>query len=305
MRASRASRELRISRLAAGLIVVFLAPAGMGIRAQTTPVVDSAVVNYSKSTVTITGQNFSPAGVAPTVVLGLRTLTVTSSNNTNIFATLPTGLAPASYLLAITNSANQTGTFVLTLGVAGPQGPTGPTGSKGPTGPKGPAGPPGVPGAQGPTGPTGPQGATGPPGPAGFAWRAIWSSAVSYKRNDAVIYSGSSYLSLISNNLNQEPDTHPTAWSILAQGGGAGAAGVGGPQGPTGMQGAQGPTGPPGPAGPTGPQGPAGPQGPIGAPINRLQVAVLKPAPQSASFSVGYGPLGMVFVGADIWVANK
>ena len=305
MKAQRIFRERREACITVGVLAALWGLAGLPVWAQaTTPVVDSAIVNYSKATVTITGSNFSPDGTAPTVVMGERSLVVTGFTNTSVAAIVATGLSPASYLLTVTNSASQTATFDLTLGTTGPVGPVGPVGPAGPAGPQGAAGPTGVIGPQGPTGPAGPQGATGPAGPVGFKWKGPWSSTISYSQNAAVIYQGSSYLSLINSNRNQPPNSSPSAWRLMAQEGGAGATGAAGPAGPSGAQGAQGPPGTTGPVGPVGPTGAVGPQGAVGPPLNRLDIALLKPSPQSASFAVVSGPLGMAFDGAYIWVVN-
>src|SRR5205085_747178 len=51
---------------------------------------------------------------------------------------------------------------------------------------------------------------------------------------------------------------------------------------------------------------PTVPVGPGGAPINPLQVALLKWAPYAGvSFPVGSGPNGVAFDGASIWVTNN
>jgi len=119
-------------------------------------------------------------------------------------------------------------------GLAGPPGTAGDTGAQGPQGPSGPAGPKGSPGpsgATGGTGLTGAQGVQGIPGlqgPAGITFRGIWSGSVGYLANDAVFYNGSTYLSLAT-SLDAFPDSAPTAWTLLAQGGGAGASGPAGP----------------------------------------------------------------------------
>lgn len=97
----------------------------------------------------------------------------------------------------------------------------------------------------------------------GFAWRDAWSPSTTYRINDAVSLGGSTYLSLIDDNLNNDPDTNPDAWAILALEGAAGPTGEPGPTGPTGEPG---PTGAPGPTGDPGSIGPAGPTGPTGEP---------------------------------------
>ncbi len=148
-------------------------------------------------------------------------------------------------------------------GVAGLPGATGPTGAAGLMGPAGPAGPQGVPGVPGATGATGaagpvgatgvagptgltgpaglpgPTGATGAPGPAGQAgtpglnFRGAWAANLTYTLQDAVTFSGSTYLAQAV-NTNSSPDANPQIWSLLAQAGSAGAAGPAGPAGVTG-----------------------------------------------------------------------
>src|ERR1019366_6646758 len=125
-------------------------------------------------------------------------------------------------------------------GAQGATGPAGPNGAQGATGATGATGAQGASGPLGPTGATGAQGVTGPTGPAGLIWRSAWSNATPYNLNDAVDYSGASYISLVANNLGNVPTTSPTDWSLLAQAGALG---------PTGATGAQGLTGPTGPAG--------------------------------------------------------
>lgn len=95
----------------------------------------------------------------------------------------------------------------------------------------------------------------------GFAWKDVWSSSTTYKQNDAVSLGGTSYLSLIDDNLNNDPDSSPSAWAILALEGADGATGADGDDGATGPTGPTGPTGDPGAAGMTGPTGPTGDDG--------------------------------------------
>ncbi len=156
------------------------------------------------------------------------------------------------------------------MGASGPQGPTGAQGPIGPAGPPGQTGPqgaqgiPGQPGAQGltgPQGPAGPQGATGPQGlagPVGLTFQGPYDPTRNYALADAVIYNGSGYVSLLTNNHGNAPEQSPSAWSIFAS---AGATGPQGSAGPTGPQGPTGATGPQGPAGSVGPEGPIGPAG--------------------------------------------
>jgi Collagen triple helix repeat (20 copies) len=123
-------------------------------------------------------------------------------------------------------------------GSAGPPGPTGPQGLQGPQG---------IQGAQGPTGATGPQGPTGATGPQGppVTFQGTWSTSGTYNTGDVVFYNGSAYISLASSNTNNQPNSSPTQWALLAQQGTTGATGATGAQGPQGTQGATGPQGPP------------------------------------------------------------
>ena len=121
-----------------------------------------------------------------------------------------------------------------------------------------------------------------------MSFQGTWSGSTNYVVGGAVFFQGSSYISKVNNNLNNQPDISLAQWALLAQQGSAGAAGsdgatgATGAQGPQGVQGpagavgamgavgatgatgAQGATGPAGPMGATGTAGAAGPQGPAG-----------------------------------------
>jgi hypothetical protein len=104
-----------------------------------------------------------------------------------------------------------------------------------------------------------------------------WSGSTTYDIGDAVNHSnGSSYISLVNNNTNNQPGTNPAEWGLLAQ------AGATGPAGPTGAIGPQGPTGATGPAGPQGPTGPQGPAGSGGAGTIYLMAGINSVAPGAA-----------------------
>lgn len=62
----------------------------------------------------------------------------------------------------------------------------------------------------------------------GIQWSGAWSSTVTYSINDVVSYGGSSYISLINGNLDNEPDISPTDWALLAEGSSANPGGVSG-----------------------------------------------------------------------------
>lgn len=120
------------------------------VLANAKPIIDSAVPNYGTSQLTIVGTGFT--GTKLTVKLDGTALTVISSTATQIVTNLPAG--SGSFLLSV-EAGSATGTFDLTLGVAGPQGPQGPQGPLGPQGAQGEPGPQGAQGSQGAQGPAG------------------------------------------------------------------------------------------------------------------------------------------------------
>lgn len=145
-------------------------------------------------------------------------------------ATGPTGPAGAqgsTGALGPTGAAGSTGSAGATGadGAAGAAGVTGATGAPGDAGPPGAAGATGSQGGAGSAGPTGPTGSagdagsTGPTGPAGtgLSWQGVWSIASTYALNDAVLFAGSSYRSLSSANLGNQPDAAPASWALIAQ----------------------------------------------------------------------------------------
>jgi hypothetical protein len=154
-------------------------------------------------------------------------------------------------------------------GAAGPTGAPGATGATGPPGAAGPQGPLGLTGATGPTGTAGPTGATGATGAQGppASFQGNWSSSTTYAVGDAVFCaacsnSGSSYVSLVANNVGFDPPTSNVKWSLLAR------------QGATGAPGVMGATGLTGPQGVPGPQGPAGANGTNGSGVNAVSFAM-------------------------------
>jgi hypothetical protein len=91
-------------------------------------------------------------------------------------------------------------------------------------------GPVGATGSQGPQGNTGAVGAPGAAGAAGFAgmtYRGTWSASGTYAVNDAVLFSGTTYIAVAA-STSFEPDQYPAAWAVLAQQGSTG------PSGPAG-----------------------------------------------------------------------
>jgi hypothetical protein len=108
-----------------------------------------------------------------------------------------------------------------------------------------------------------------------------WSAATTYATGDAVSFNGSSYISLTNGNINNQPDSSPANWSLLAQ---AGATGATGPSGAQGATGAQGPTGAAGATGPSGANGTNGTNGANGA-----------TGPTGATGATGAAGMGNVF----------
>ncbi len=106
-----------------------------------TPAIEGATVNLAKGAMTLSGSNFSPAGVAPTVTVGGASSTVSSFTNTTIVVEVPSTLAAGTYLVSVTNSIRPSVSAYVTVGAVGPQGPAGATGATGAAGPAGPQGP--------------------------------------------------------------------------------------------------------------------------------------------------------------------
>lgn len=79
------------------------------------PAILSATVDYAAGRVTVTGSNFSPAGLGPTVALESSILSVVSFTNQSAAASLPIDWASGSYRLALTNSDQQTAVYQLTF----------------------------------------------------------------------------------------------------------------------------------------------------------------------------------------------
>jgi hypothetical protein len=99
-------------------IGILVALPAMTVWADDAPAVSTAVVDYEAHQVAITGSNFSPAGLPPTLVFARSTLNLVSFSNQTAAASLPADFSPGSYLLVVTNSNNQTGTFSVTLQAA-------------------------------------------------------------------------------------------------------------------------------------------------------------------------------------------
>src|ERR1700730_11986415 len=115
------------------------------------PFITSTLVNApSAGKITINGSGFGTT--QPVVKLVTTTLAVQAGfTNTQIIATLPSGVSAGGYLLTVTNASNNLiGIFIVTIGstgATGPQGPAGPQGPGGAQGPQGSQGPAGHPGA--------------------------------------------------------------------------------------------------------------------------------------------------------------
>jgi hypothetical protein len=148
------SRALTSKSFVSFLAALATIAAGTG-SAATSLAIYSTVVNSQKSQLTIEGNNFSPSGLAPTVVFAHTPLVLASFTNEKAVAQLPTGFGAGTYSLTVMNSSSQSAAFSVTLGAVGPTGPSGPTGPQGITGPAGAQGPLGPAGAQGPAGPQG------------------------------------------------------------------------------------------------------------------------------------------------------
>lgn len=178
LRAALCARHISYRMSLAGAIagvVISLGVISPAAQAAGLPLVISATVDYTQSTLTINGQNF---GSTPAVTLDSLAFPTQSSASTRIVANFPSGKAPSSftpgtYFLTV-QFRNQLPTiFAVDIGANGAPGPAGPAGAQGATGaagsagPAGPAGPLGLPGPIGPPGATGAQGLPGVAGPIG------------------------------------------------------------------------------------------------------------------------------------------
>jgi hypothetical protein len=84
-------------------------------RADETPAILSATVDYPLNRVTLTGSNFSPSGAPPIVAIDSATLALVSFTDQTAAVSLPAVWSSGSYLLAVTNSDRQTGVYRVTL----------------------------------------------------------------------------------------------------------------------------------------------------------------------------------------------
>jgi hypothetical protein len=159
--------------------------------------------------------------------------------------------------------------FVIQVGIQGPEG------SQGVTGPTGPQGIPGPTGATGPTaatGPTGPQGTTGPIGEQGFTGST-----------GPVASTGPTGPQGNTGSTGPTGETGPIGLT-----GSTGPQGITGATGVQGLVGGTGSTGPVAATGPTGPMGETGPQGLVGSTGNTGPVAATGPTgPQGSTGATG------------------
>lgn len=169
----------------------------------------------------------------------------------------------------------------------GPEGPQGPKGDKGDKGDPGESSA-AAKGDQGPPGPQGPQGDPGPVGPAGLTWRGIYDDSITYQKDDAVGYQGSTYFCLkqTSNNPPDSINKFNEYWSLMASQGSRGPSGPAGPQGQRGEQGVAGEKGDKGDKGEQGLVGPEGPQGTPGKTSQKL-FGLVPPAGKFAKHPLG------------------
>ncbi|HLY19147.1 MAG TPA: IPT/TIG domain-containing protein [Bryobacteraceae bacterium] len=84
-------------------------------RADEAPAIVSATVDYTGNQITITGANFSPNGLAPTVAIDTAPLALVSFTDQTAAVSLPAVWASGFYLLAVTNSNRQTGLYRMRL----------------------------------------------------------------------------------------------------------------------------------------------------------------------------------------------
>jgi hypothetical protein len=160
-----------------GLILGAIASLGltMPVGAAGFPLIQSATVDYTQKTLTISGQNL---GSHPTITVNAIVFSTARASSTYVVgifppSTPPSSFAPGTYFLTVQSKNQLPAIFAVDIGASGPTGPTGAPGAAGPAGAQGTAGPAGAPGVQGTmgvpgsSGPAGPAGAAGAVGPAG------------------------------------------------------------------------------------------------------------------------------------------
>jgi Collagen triple helix repeat (20 copies) len=179
----------------------------------------SAVTNWNPTTLYTIGQVVFCAAC-------------TTSGSSYIALALNSGIDPS------TGGAIGNWQLIAQAGATGATGPQGAMGTQGTQGIQGVQGNPGAVGAAGATGATGPPGATGT-----LSTVTDWSPIVTFQMGQVVFCTacstnGSSFISLINNNLNNNPPaTQGTDWQLIAQ------AGTNGTNGTNGMNGSPGATG--------------------------------------------------------------
>jgi hypothetical protein len=141
--------------MSATILALLLLAAAPVLRADDAPPPVIYDARIDASTITINGIQFGEA--IPTVTMDGIPLTVSSSTDTTVVATLPSAITsnPGTYLLKLINNSPaedeqlRAVKFEVAVGQQGPQGPAGPPGAPGAIGPAGAAG---ATGAQGPRG---------------------------------------------------------------------------------------------------------------------------------------------------------
>jgi len=96
-------------------ISILVALPAATVWAEEPPSISNAVVDYQAHQVNVTGSHFSPSGLPPTLAFARSPLTLVSFTDQTATASFPADFSPGSYLLAVTNSNQQTGTFSVTL----------------------------------------------------------------------------------------------------------------------------------------------------------------------------------------------
>lgn len=158
-----------------GLVAGLAIPAQAGAHeVQNQLVITNVDMDYALGQMFIYGRSLSPStGPAPIVhLMDVQVSAMTYGPTYIVVAVPPTLQRAGSYLLKVStgSTAEQNGSFAVTLGAVGPQGPQGPQGAVGPQGPQG---------EMGPQGPQGPQGEMGPPGYTGALSCRISTGATS------------------------------------------------------------------------------------------------------------------------------
>jgi hypothetical protein len=88
-----------------------------------TPKIATTIIDYTANQITITGEYLAPQTAAPTVVLNGVTLAPLFFNSTTVVATMPSGLCPGSYTLALKSGKSIVNTEITTQWETGMQRP--------------------------------------------------------------------------------------------------------------------------------------------------------------------------------------